>query len=140
MVGLLVQQCDDSPDINRLNQEFEIQEDQLITIELEDEDKAYINVQMLSIQESRCPANASCVRYGEAIVSLAANGVEETVHTFDLCIGDCPQQNEGFKETDTVSVQLDGSNYRIILLEVNPYPTTLNMQDPRRALLKVISG
>jgi hypothetical protein len=140
LMTFLVQQCHDSANLFTLDSEFEIREDQLITVQLEGEGDQYINVQVLDITESRCPSNASCVRFGEAIVKLAATGVEETVHNLELCIGDCPQLNEGFKEADTVSVQLDGSNYQVILLEVKPYPSTQNQDETRRALITIISN
>ena len=140
LIAVVFYQCGDDADIFTLDREFEIQEDQRITINLEGEDSAYIEVQVLDIVDSRCPSNASCVRFGEAVVNIAANGVKENIYNFELCIGDCPQKNQGFKESDTVAAQLDGNNYKIILLDVNPYPFTQNQNESKSALLKVVKG
>lgn len=49
LLALSFIKCDDEADIFTLDREFEIQEDELITINLEGEDEAYIEVQVMEM-------------------------------------------------------------------------------------------
>ncbi len=80
------------------------------------------------IEDSRCPEDVQCVRAGEAIVTLqtrAAPTINET-QIVKMCLGDCISlyPKGGFREADTANISLDGTKYRLILTEVNPYPHT----------------
>lgn len=139
ILAMLFQQCgEDSPDKMTLDQQFEIKQEEIITLDLES-DTGYIEVQVISITESRCPSDVTCVRYGEAEVKVSVTGQQEIATLVDLCIGDCPQINNGFQHSDTVEVTLDNRDYAVILLDVIPYPTTSNQSDPKEALVKIIS-
>jgi len=136
LLGLSLQQCsDETPVLFTLNQEFEAQEAQLITLELEQD---HITLQVLEIAESRCPSDVVCVRFGEAMVKVEVSGVQEIPKTIDLCIGDCPQRGGGVIIEDTVAVEIDDKDYAIILRDVVPYPTTTNQAKPKEAILEMI--
>ena len=140
IAGMVFQQCtDESPILFTLNQEFQAREAELVTLELE-QDQGHINLQVLEIAESRCPSDVVCVRFGEAMVTVGVSGIEEIIKTLDLCIGDCPQRNKGLIIADTVAVEIDGKDYEVILKDVIPFPSTTNQDQPKEAILKVISG
>ncbi len=134
--ALVMMRCDDD-NTPALNRDFELREDQLITIQSEQQDD-YVEVTVLEILESRCSADASCIRHGEAEVKVSVSGLEEIAKTLDLCIGDCFQRNQGFIEVDTVEVELDHKPYAVILSDVTPYPSYATRNDPKAAVLKVI--
>jgi hypothetical protein len=139
ILGLSLQQCsDESPALFTLNQEFQAREAELVTLKLE-QDQGHINLQVLEIAESRCPSDVVCVRFGEAMVTVGVSGIEEIIKTLDLCIGDCPQRNQGVIIADTVAVEIDGKDYAVILKDVIPFPSTTNQDKPKEAILEVIS-
>ncbi|GHB70567.1 hypothetical protein [Persicitalea jodogahamensis] len=80
------------------------------------------------IEDSRCPEDVQCVRAGEAIVTLQTRAVTTTnePQIVKMCLGDCMSlyPKGGFREADTANISLDGTKYRLILTEVNPYPNT----------------
>ncbi len=136
-VAALMQCNDDDNFTYTLLSDFEITEDQLITVESEKQND-YLEVSILEITDSRCPINANCVRFGEAEVKVSVTGIEEIAKTVELCIGDCFQRNQGFIEEDTVEVELDSKRYAVILSEVTPYPSFENQDDPKTAVLKLV--
>ncbi len=80
------------------------------------------------IEDSRCPEDVQCIRAGEAIVTLQTRGLPTVNETqiVKMCLGDCitVYPKGGFREADTANISLDGTKYRLILTEVNPYPNT----------------
>ncbi|MBD2755593.1 hypothetical protein [Spirosoma validum] len=93
-----------------------------------------VAVQVTSIQDSRCPANALCIRYGSAKVGfILANDNEQ--QTGDLCLGEC---GKGLKDKDTTAVQLSGTTYRVVLSEIRPYPGTGSPDVKPEAVIQVL--
>ncbi len=80
------------------------------------------------IEDSRCPEDVQCVRAGEAIVTLQTRSAPTTnePQIVKMCLGDCMTlyPKGGFREADTANINLEGTKYRLILTEVNPYPNT----------------
>ena len=139
ILGITMIQCtEDAPETYTLDKPFEVPEAGLVTLTWGDADK-WIDLMVIDINESRCPSDVVCIRYGEAEVKIVINGTQEILQTLDLCLGDCPQSNKGFIEADTAQVELDGENYAVILTAVTPYPTTTNQSTTKKAVLKVIS-
>ena len=93
-----------------------------------------ITVQVTSIQDSRCPANALCIRYGSANVdfTLEKDGSQQMG---SLCLGEC---GKGLKSADTTTVQLAGSPYRVVLSEVRPYPGTGTSDTKPEAVIQLL--
>lgn len=79
-----------------------------------------VSVQVTSIQDSRCPANALCIRYGSAKVGFILASESEQ-QTGELCLGECKNGKE-IQNKDTTAVQLGGTTYRVVLSEIRPYP------------------
>jgi hypothetical protein len=74
------------------------------------------------LADSRCPENAQCVWAGNATVDLLLSGVttEGGVNEHvKMCLGQCDQK---FREVDTLDKKFAGSDYRLILSAVKPYP------------------
>ncbi|GAB3202244.1 hypothetical protein GCM10027293_27380 [Pontibacter aydingkolensis] len=94
-----------------------------------------LTVSVKSINDSRCPTGVNCMWAGKAdvVVSLEKKG-GETVN-LDLCLGQC--SNTNFKETDSTTLTLNGSKYKVTLLQVNPYPSSDNTEEPKVVVLKV---
>ena len=140
ILGSAFQQCsDDQPELFTLNQQLNVREAALATLQLKN-DQGHIDLQVIEISESRCPSDVVCVRFGEAMVKLDVSGVQEILKTIDLCVGDCPQRGGGVIIADTVAVEIDNRNYSVILRDVVPYPTTTNQDKPKEAVLEVIPG
>lgn len=93
-----------------------------------------VTMHVTSIQDSRCPANVTCVRYGSANVefTLAKNNDHQTG---SLCLGECGQ---GLKDKDTTTVQLGGSSYRVVLSEVRPFPGTGTSDTKPEAVIQLL--
>ncbi|WP_420151674.1 hypothetical protein [Spirosoma sp.] len=93
-----------------------------------------VTVQATRIEDSRCPANAICIRYGSANVEFVLEkGSDRQSGT--LCLGECGQ---GLKNADTTTIQLGGSNYRVVLSEVRPYPGTSTPDAKPEAVLQLL--
>ncbi len=137
--AVVLQQCSDDAEPYTLDRQFRVKQEEAVTINLPD-GILFLDVFAISISDSRCPSNASCVRFGEAEVKLSVTGLEEVAKVVDLCIGDCPQHNQGFIESDTAQVTIDNIDYSVILIDVEPYPTTTNQSIPKEALIKIITS
>jgi hypothetical protein len=134
---LMIQCDDDDPMVYTLDEPFEVQDGQFVTLTWGEEDK-YIDLQVIDIDDSRCPDDVVCVRFGEAEVIIGINGTEEIVNILELCIGDCPQRSQRPISADTAQVELDNVGYAVILNDVVPFPTTTNQSVTKKAVLKVI--
>ena len=138
LVALCCQCNDDDPEAFSLDQKLVIAQEDIIRLDIGQGDR-YVEVQVLEITDSRCPSDLRCFRAGEAEVRVAVNGFQEELTLVDLCIGDCPQYNQGFREADTVEVTLDHTAYAVILSEVIPFPTTTNQSITKQACLRIIT-
>lgn len=82
-------------------------------VSFEDGSKS-ITINVTSIQDNRCPANANCVRAGEAIVEIEINNMDYTI---------CLECNQELNFPD--HIQSGERTYTII--EVSPFP---NLSQP----------
>ncbi|RIV21206.1 hypothetical protein DYU11_17425 [Fibrisoma montanum] len=90
-------------------------------------------LQIEKIEDSRCPANVVCVRFGNAnVFYLLSQGTESREGI--LCLGDCgvPQKTQ-----DSTTVQLGTERYQLILKEVRPYPGTSPVEVKPEAVIQV---
>ena len=84
-----------------------------------------------SIQDSRCPSDVVCIMAGQASVKLVLSTDNDST-TVRLSTG----ANQKGVSTDA---QLNNLTYKVILHEVNPYPTTItDLIKPKTALVEVI--
>jgi hypothetical protein len=92
-----------------------------------------VSVQVDTIQDSRCPANAICIRAGNADVSFTlTDGTNR--QTGALCLGEC---KAGPKDKDSTTIQLGNDRYQVLLTEVRPYPGTDPNNTKPQAVIKV---
>jgi hypothetical protein len=136
--GLLSQQ---NPATGILNQEFELALHESLVLKSstrQDENNRLGEITFSHLDESRCPANAMCIRQGAAITTFKITpepGAEP--QTVRLFVGDFmpnDPRNKRNLTADTVAVQLaNKAKYRLILKKVSPYPGT--SQDTASATL-----
>jgi hypothetical protein len=82
------------------------------------------------IEDSRCPAEVSCITGGEANAVLR---LENKSGDLSFCIGaDCRE-----KLKNSFLFEYNNERYNIVLEVVEPYPQTGNEQDIKRALFKI---
>lgn len=93
-----------------------------------------VTVQVDKIEDSRCPANVVCIRYGNANVSFALSK-ETARQSGTLCLGECG--TKGLHDKDSTTVQLGSEQYKVVLTEVRPYPGTPTTETKQTAVLTV---
>lgn len=85
------------------------------------------------VAESRCPANAFCIRAGEVIVDLKVNAQQNV----QMCLGECqmvrPARANRMITQDSLEVTVDSKKYLFVLKQVNPYPgvSTKETENPK---------
>lgn len=128
-----------------LEKEFEIKLNESVTIKssIRGEENASIGtIQFSNLEESRCPANAMCIRQGAAVTSFRiitnASGEAQTVRLFvgDF-MADDPRKIRN-RSADTVAIQLaNKARYQLILKQVMPYPGTTTKHETSKATIVV---
>ena len=85
-----------------------------------------LSVQLQSLEDSRCPMNAMCIRQGSAVATLEVKDAAGNSKSQVLYLGEkLPAPNDrGDRSVDSVDVSLGQKNYRLILHSVEPYPNT----------------
>ena len=94
-----------------------------------------VTVQVTTIEDSRCPANALCIRYGSANVAVTLTKGSDR-QTGQLCLGECAS---AMKAADTTAIAVGGSTYRVLLSEVRPYPGTGTPGTKSEAIIRVLN-
>ncbi|MBC5993418.1 hypothetical protein [Pontibacter cellulosilyticus] len=92
-------------------------------------------IKVASINDSRCPTGVSCMWAGKADVALSLGTKNGETVNLNLCLGQCA--NKTFNETDSSTITLDGIKYKLVLLQINPYPTTENATQQKTVVVKV---
>lgn len=91
-----------------------------------------LSVQVDSISDSRCPANVTCIRYGNAdVLFTLSDGTAR--QSAKLRLGDC---GKGLIQRDSISLQLGTDRYQVLLTDVRPFPST-EPTTPKQAVLSV---
>lgn len=81
-----------------------------------------LTLELNTVTDSRCPANAVCVWLGFAKVSLSVANAVEQLQDVQLCIGDC--RPDPVRSKHEMEILVGNSKYKLILKEVLPYPGT----------------
>ncbi|MBC3540789.1 hypothetical protein ACFSC6_21875 [Rufibacter sediminis] len=91
-----------------------------------------LTVNLLKVEESRCPLNVNCIRAGSAVTHVQLQDARGNSATKILYLGDAlaAPENRGPRSADTVHVSMTNKVYRLILTEVLPLP---NASDPSPA-------
>lgn len=88
-----------------------------------------LEVELLDINDSRCPEGVQCVRAGEAVVKIEVKGINGENQTITLAVPDA--------DTDYKSVAEVGG-FTITLLNVYPYPSENDNQDTKTQWAELI--
>ncbi|QMU30806.1 hypothetical protein [Adhaeribacter radiodurans] len=114
----------------KLNQEVEIALNEtleLTTTSDNNTDTDKVRVHLAEINESRCPKNVNCIRYGNAIIRLWLEKDQERSDTAALVIGEAlptDTRKLRLRSADTTLVTVANTQYQVILTSVLPYPCT----------------
>ena len=87
------------------------------------------SIEITKIEESRCPANANCVRAGEAIVFFTMELGDQRLTDQQLCV----QCESSLEIPEEISFEVNNINYTLKLLDVTPFPTTDNTNETKQA-------
>ena len=123
--------CEQSQDLintYQTEQEFTMEEGKIVTVKNGED---YIQLQLENIEDSRCPANANCVRAGEAVVNVKITDSKNRESSFTMYFG----EKSNFKP-DTTEFSVQQKNYAIILNNVLPYPD-LEQKEIKTAIFEV---
>jgi hypothetical protein len=94
-----------------------------------------IAVRVDSIQDSRCPTGVTCIWAGQAKVNMVLSKDSDST-TVRLILE--PSVTAGSpRRLDSTNVTLSRETYKVILRDVNPYPTTTNQSMPKSAVVEV---
>lgn len=77
----------------------------------------FFKVKFESLNDSRCPINARCVRAGDAIVNLSYEDALSNKYNATLKIGESSDFNP-----DTIQLKINKEVYRVVLESVLPHP------------------
>jgi len=128
--GLILVQCQSQKipaAATNLNTAFEISLNQKLALTGENQ-KVLGEIIFTNLDDSRCPANAMCVRQGAAVASFTVQAKGAEKQNVRLFIGDFmanDARNKRNQTADTVMVQLENNAaYRLILKAIMPYPGT----------------
>ena len=106
-------------------------------------------VEVITMEDNRCPDGATCIRAGEVQLKIAVSDRQKT-ESIPTCIGfDCGSINEEFRnpnsqtEIDTTSFILDSRSYELIFKDAIPYPKASGDKSElsngaKKAVLKII--
>ncbi|GAB3692544.1 hypothetical protein GCM10027592_11600 [Spirosoma flavus] len=94
-----------------------------------------IVVHVESIQDSRCPANVTCVWAGQAKVQVNLSKDTDS-KTVQLILGPDLQNREN-KRPDSTGVTLANEVYKVVLREVTPYPEATSTTESKKAVVQV---
>lgn len=93
-----------------------------------------LTLQLEQVEDSRCPLNALCVRYGAAVTQIQVQDTRGHRAQKRLYLGDAlpAPDDRGFRPTDSVEVELGAKKYLLVLQEVQPYPNTADQKPPQK--------
>ncbi|WP_097130655.1 hypothetical protein [Spirosoma fluviale] len=89
-------------------------------------------VRVDSIQDGRCPMDLNCIWAGQAKVKLLLSKGTDSKFA-RLLLG--PDGSN--KRPDSTTVSLKNERYKVILREINPYPSLANQGKPQTAVVQV---
>lgn len=91
-----------------------------------------LSVEVLSIEDARCPSDVTCIWAGYVKVSFYVSATSETV-----ALAIPPNQPPGPSLGDNHSFNFSGKTYRLDLKDVIPYPTRKNQGETKSAVFEL---
>lgn len=111
-----------------LNQDVTIALNETLELSGTDEGNANsdkVRVHLAELNDSRCPLNANCIRYGSAIARLWLEQDQQQSPPVELVMGEAlPTDTRKLRHrsADTTLVTIANTQYQVILKSVLPYP------------------
>jgi hypothetical protein len=103
-----------------LGQDLRLKNGQTVRYNTSPAEAAHVlQLKLENVRDSRCPTDAVCVTYGQAQVEFRVGPGEGAGEVVTMCVGEC---GAGLQNTDTATVVVNASQYRIILQEIAPHP------------------
>lgn len=128
LVGLLAIGCEKD------NKVAPTEQNQPVTVKINQSARIKnVSLNVDNITDSRCPANANCVWYGNAQVKFTLKSDTQS-QSGELCIGQCGQQ---LQNRSSVTVQLGSESYEVTLSDVKPFPGLAPDGTPKEAVITV---
>lgn len=93
------------------------------------DDRKILDVSVVEISDSRCPADAICIWSGNVLVEFDVEG-----QVIILCLGECSQGEYGSEEM----FEKDELTYKIVLLDVQPYPLASVEQGKKNVTFRIV--
>ncbi|MEQ8242156.1 hypothetical protein [Fulvivirga sp.] len=122
-VTLTLVSCSDDTD-NLCGDYLSLKLNQSKTIAIEGNEEA--NLQVVRIEDNRCPQDVVCIRAGEVFVDLKVNNNE----VLNFCLGDCIERNKGYVQADTIVTEVNDQDFKLVLRAVNSYPSSKDILPP----------
>ncbi|GAB3233722.1 hypothetical protein GCM10027346_22030 [Hymenobacter seoulensis] len=88
-----------------------------------------VELTLLNISDSRCPANTDCIWQGQANATVEVRGSLGGRQAATLCLGAC--------KNDSAAVEVDAVPYWVHLESVEPYPSVANQAEPKTATFRL---
>ena len=123
----------DEPEWVPINSTFILELNEQVKV-IENNNRA-LYVSVVEIEDSRCPSDLVCVRAGEASVKVIIEDTRNSQFNTLLCIGDCSPSIKDIRSFVFYNIE-----YTIQLIEVNPYPTSINEDENMRIVLKLFKN
>jgi len=68
-------------------------------------------IQLIRLEDNRCPQDLICIRAGEVFVDLRINNDE----VLNFCLGDCMNRNKGYVQADTLLASVNNEEVNVVL-------------------------
>jgi hypothetical protein len=93
-----------------------------------------LSIEIENVYDSRCPANAICILEGNYGVDLMISDATQSTPV-KLCNLFC---GSDYKLRDTASFVLNETEYQIVLKDLQPYPGTIENDEPKKVILEIL--
>ncbi len=120
----------DEPDWVPINATFTLELNEQVKVIENNKRALYVSV--VEIEDNRCPSDVICVRAGEALVKVIIEDIRNSQFNTLLCIGECSPSIKNIRSFVFYNLE-----YTIQLIEVIPYPTSMNKDDKKRVVFRL---
>lgn len=127
LTGLLISSCE--KDSIQFDSPFELELNQSIILP----GNNGLSLTLQSVEDSRCPINASCITAGNVRIKVRLSDNSERESFAELCLGLCDTKNN---TEDSTVIRLNNISYILVLKDVNPFPE-LGKNQHKKALLLI---
>ena len=120
----------DEPNMVRINDIFTLGVEE--QVKMVDDRSHMLYVSVVEVEDNRCPSDAFCIDAGHVKIKVVIEDTKNSQFTTLLCLGNCSPAISDIRSFVFYSVE-----YTLQVEDVIPYPTTENLDDPRRVIVKL---